>query len=233
MCSSSVPRESRRLRLTESPQAPPRRASCRPLRGAVVLPMTVAPLGVSRPLSVEAINRASPAIVWFCCCCSRTTRTSRRSTICTASAPWPSSGRWPRRRRHAGARRRHRPRARRVPARRARRAHGAAQAAARAAERAIEIDAHVRRLQELVDRALSLATGPVARHQDAGLDARRSAADRLPARQPARHEGRRTSSSCSRKTASRSSSTPCRWRSRARSKSSSSRDRSNRRPRRR
>jgi endopeptidase La len=29
-----------------------------PLRGAVVLPMTVAPLGVSRPLSVEAINRA-------------------------------------------------------------------------------------------------------------------------------------------------------------------------------
>src|SRR3954464_9963943 len=29
-----------------------------PLRGAVVLPMTVAPLGVSRPLSVEAVNRA-------------------------------------------------------------------------------------------------------------------------------------------------------------------------------
>jgi ATP-dependent Lon protease len=29
-----------------------------PLRGAVVLPMTVAPLGVSRPMSVEAINRA-------------------------------------------------------------------------------------------------------------------------------------------------------------------------------
>src|SRR5690349_9094329 len=29
-----------------------------PLRGAVVLPMTVAPLGVSRPVSVEAVNRA-------------------------------------------------------------------------------------------------------------------------------------------------------------------------------
>jgi ATP-dependent Lon protease len=29
-----------------------------PLRGAVVFPMTVAPLGVSRPLSVEAVNRA-------------------------------------------------------------------------------------------------------------------------------------------------------------------------------
>ena len=29
-----------------------------PIRGAVVLPMTVAPLGVSRPMSVEAINRA-------------------------------------------------------------------------------------------------------------------------------------------------------------------------------
>src|SRR5258705_5949739 len=29
-----------------------------PLRGAVVLPMTVAPLGVSRPVSVEAVNKA-------------------------------------------------------------------------------------------------------------------------------------------------------------------------------
>ena len=28
------------------------------LRGAVVLPMTVAPLGVSRPMSVKAINKA-------------------------------------------------------------------------------------------------------------------------------------------------------------------------------
>src|SRR5512147_1105156 len=29
-----------------------------PLRGAVVLPLTVAPLGVNRPMSVEAVNRA-------------------------------------------------------------------------------------------------------------------------------------------------------------------------------
>src|SRR4029078_1459246 len=29
-----------------------------PLRGSVVLPMTVAPLGVSRPISVEAVNKA-------------------------------------------------------------------------------------------------------------------------------------------------------------------------------
>src|SRR5512142_2704209 len=29
-----------------------------PLRGAVVLPLTVAPLGVSRSMSVEAVNRA-------------------------------------------------------------------------------------------------------------------------------------------------------------------------------
>src|SRR5512138_1296294 len=29
-----------------------------PLRGSVVLPMTVAPLGVSRPVSVEAVNKA-------------------------------------------------------------------------------------------------------------------------------------------------------------------------------
>ena len=29
-----------------------------PLRDAVVLPMTVAPLGVNRPQSIEAVNRA-------------------------------------------------------------------------------------------------------------------------------------------------------------------------------
>ena len=43
-----------------SPQTPalPAELPVIPLRGAVVLPMTVAPLGVSRPVSVEAVNRA-------------------------------------------------------------------------------------------------------------------------------------------------------------------------------
>ena len=46
--------------MADEPQTPsvPNELPVVPLRGSVVLPMTVAPLGVSRPLSVEAINRA-------------------------------------------------------------------------------------------------------------------------------------------------------------------------------
>jgi ATP-dependent Lon protease len=46
--------------MAETPQAPPLPSEVPvvPLRGAVVLPMTVAPLGVSRDVSVEAVNRA-------------------------------------------------------------------------------------------------------------------------------------------------------------------------------
>src|SRR5690242_7004004 len=46
--------------MAETPQTPPLPSEVPvvPLRGAVVLPMTVAPLGVSRGMSVEAVNRA-------------------------------------------------------------------------------------------------------------------------------------------------------------------------------
>jgi ATP-dependent Lon protease len=46
--------------MADAPQAPalPSELPVVPLRGAVVLPMTVAPLGVNRPVSVEAVNRA-------------------------------------------------------------------------------------------------------------------------------------------------------------------------------
>src|SRR5580765_3039446 len=46
--------------MAETPQTTPlpNELPVVPLRGAVVLPMTVAPLGVSRPLSVEAVNKA-------------------------------------------------------------------------------------------------------------------------------------------------------------------------------
>src|SRR5215212_2187945 len=46
--------------MAEAPHTPqlPSELPVVPLRGAIVLPMTVAPLGVSRPLSVEAVNRA-------------------------------------------------------------------------------------------------------------------------------------------------------------------------------
>src|ERR671921_2201431 len=43
---------------TPTPPQLPNELPVVPLRGAVVLPMTVAPLGVSRGLSVEAVNRA-------------------------------------------------------------------------------------------------------------------------------------------------------------------------------
>jgi ATP-dependent Lon protease len=46
--------------MADTPQPPPLPSELPvvPLRNAVVLPMTIAPLGVSRPVSVEAINRA-------------------------------------------------------------------------------------------------------------------------------------------------------------------------------
>ena len=62
---------------------------------------------------------------------------------------------------------------------------------------------------------------PVAGHQGAGREPRRSAAARLSARQPARHARRRTSRSCSKRTACSVKLTACRWRCRARSRSSS------------
>ena len=58
-------------------------------------------------------------------------------------------------------------------------------------ERTLEVDAYVRRLQELIERALSLASGLSQELRGAGRRHRRPAAPRLPARQPARHEGRR------------------------------------------
>ena len=44
----------------DAPQFPPLPSELPvvPLREAAVLPMTVAPLGVNRPMSVEAVNRA-------------------------------------------------------------------------------------------------------------------------------------------------------------------------------
>jgi ATP-dependent Lon protease len=46
--------------MADTPETPtiPSELPVVPLRGAVVLPMTVAPLGVGRPVSVEAVNRA-------------------------------------------------------------------------------------------------------------------------------------------------------------------------------
>ncbi len=131
-----------------------------PLRGAVVLPMTVSPLGVSRTISIEAVNRAlaSDRMILALLQKSETDEPGpddlhRVGTICII-------------RQMAKA-----PTGMRVLVEGVARARaeflqverGVIQALVKPLkepdERSIEIDARVRHLQELVDKALSLATG--------------------------------------------------------------------------
>ena len=148
--------------MAESPQTPalPSELPVVPLREAVVLPLTVAPLGVSRPVSVEAVNRALAGDRLVLLLMQKNDveeptlddlhrvgtvgviRQMAKSPggmrvlvegIVRARAEFLSNDR------------------------------GVLSALLKvlpeASERTIEIEAHVRRLQELVDRALSLATG--------------------------------------------------------------------------
>jgi ATP-dependent Lon protease len=145
---------------TPQPPGPPSELPVLPLRGAVVLPMTVAPLGVSRPMSVEAVNRAlaGDRMVLLLLQTSETDEPGpddlhRVGTVAII-------------RQMAKA-----PTGMRVLVEGVVRARaeflqierGVIRALLKPlpefAERSIEIEAHVRRLQELVDRALSLATG--------------------------------------------------------------------------
>ena len=131
-----------------------------PLRGAVVLPMTASPLGVSRTLSVEAVNRALAGDRMILTLLQRNETEDpspddlyRVGTICII-------------RQMAKA-----PTGMRVLVEGIARARaeflqverGVIQALVKPlkepAGRSIEIDARMRHLQELVDRALSLATG--------------------------------------------------------------------------
>ena len=131
-----------------------------PLRGAVVLPMSVAPLGVSRAISVEAVNRALASDRMILTLLQRTDTEEpgpddlyRVGTICII-------------RQMAKAQTGMRVLVEGVVRARAeflQVERGVLQALMKplkeSAERSIEIDARVRRMQELVDRALSLATG--------------------------------------------------------------------------
>jgi ATP-dependent Lon protease len=131
-----------------------------PLRGAVVLPMTVAPLGVSRPMSVEAINRALAGDRMVLLLLQQGEEDEpapeelhRVGTVAVirqmAKAPTGMrvlvEG------------------VARVRAEFLNREPGMIRALVKPlperAETSIEIDARVRRLQDLVDRALSVATG--------------------------------------------------------------------------
>ena len=131
-----------------------------PLREAVVLPMTVAPLGVSRAMSVEAVNRALAGERMVLLLLQRSDKDDpgpddlhRIGTVAIIRQMAKAQG------------------GMRVIVEGTLRASaeflqldkGAMLALVKAmpepSDRSIEIDAHVRRLQELVDRALSLATG--------------------------------------------------------------------------
>jgi len=131
-----------------------------PLRGAVVLPLTVAPLGVGRPISVEAVNRAlaGDRMVLALLQTNDTEEPGpddlqRIGTVCIIRqmAKAPNGTR-------ILVEGMARARAEFLQVER-----GVLQALIKPmpdrVERSIEIDARVRRLQELVDRALSLATG--------------------------------------------------------------------------
>ncbi len=149
--------------MPESPQTSPALPSelpVVPLRGAVVLPLTVAPLGVSRPVSVEAVNRAlaGDRLVLLLMQQNETEEPTlddlhRVGTVAVIRQMAKSPGGM-------------RVLVEGIVRARAeflRNERGVLTALLKplpeASERTIEIEAHVRRLQELVDRALSLATG--------------------------------------------------------------------------
>ena len=148
--------------MADTPSAPalPSELPVIPLRGAVVLPMTVAPLGVSRPLSAHCINRALAGDRMILLLLQKNDVDDpspddlyRVGTVAIIRQMAKAQG------------------GMRVIV------EGTVRARAEflqiekesmvalikplpePSERSIEIDAHVRRLQELVDRALSLATG--------------------------------------------------------------------------
>ena len=148
--------------MVDVPQTPPlpHELPVVPLRGSVVLPLTVAPLGVSRPMSVEAINRALAGDRMVLLMLQRNDSDEpaaddlhRIGTI--AVVRQMAKGQNGMRVFVEGIAR--------ARAEFFQKEDGYLRALLKPlpekSERTIEIDARVRRLQELVDRALSLATG--------------------------------------------------------------------------
>jgi ATP-dependent Lon protease len=148
--------------MAEEPQLPtlPSELPVIPLRGSVVLPMTVAPLGVSRPMSSEAVNRALAGDRMVLLLLQKS----------EVDDPGPDDlyrvGTIGVIRQMAKAQNGMRVLVEGISRARAeflQTERGAIRAILKplpeATQRSIEIDARVRRLQELVDRALSLATG--------------------------------------------------------------------------
>jgi ATP-dependent Lon protease len=179
-----------------------------PLRQTVVFPLTLQPLSINRPVSIEAVNRAlagdrliflplqnnekdepEPADL----------RTMGTIAAIRQMAKVPNGGI------HIIVEGLVRARATEVTTSGVS-MRATVSPAPDVAERTLEIEAYVRRLHELIDRALSLSTGlsQELRGLVAGIDD--PAAARLSPRQPARHEGRKRSSRSSRTTRSARSS---------------------------
>jgi ATP-dependent Lon protease len=148
--------------MAETAQTPPlpNELPVVPLRGAVVLPMTVAPLGVSRPISVEAVNKALGGDRMVLLLLQKGDGDEpgiddlhRVGTV--AIVRQMAKGQGGMRVLVEGVVRA------RAEFLQMERGHMTAliKPMPETSERTLEIDAHVRRLQELVDRALSLATG--------------------------------------------------------------------------
>jgi ATP-dependent Lon protease len=148
--------------MAETPQSPPlpNELPVVPLRGAVVLPMTVAPLGVSRPLSVEAVNKALAGDRMVLLLLQKNDSDEpaaddlyRIGTV--AIVRQMAKGQGGMRVLVEGVARV------RAEFLQTEKSHLTAliKPLPEPSQRSLEIDAHVRRLQELVDRALSLATG--------------------------------------------------------------------------
>ena len=148
--------------MAETTEAPPlpNELPVIPLRGAVVLPMTVAPLGVSRPVSVEAVNRslAGDRMVLLLLQTNDSDEPTpddlhRVGTV--AIVRQMAKGQTGMRVLVEGVARA------RAEFLQTEKGHLTAliKPMPESSERSLEIDAHVRRLQDLVDRALSIATG--------------------------------------------------------------------------
>jgi ATP-dependent Lon protease len=131
-----------------------------PLRGAVVLPMTVAPLGVSRGVSVEAVNRAlaGDRMVLLLLQTNDSDEPTaddvhRVGTVAIVRQMAKAQGGM-----RVFVEGLTRARAESIDTSRGY-FSAAITALPERSERSLEVDARVRRLQDLVDRALSLATG--------------------------------------------------------------------------
>ena len=148
--------------MVETPQTPsfPSELPVVPLRGAVVLPLTVAPLGVSRQISVEAVNKALAGDRMVLLLLQKNDNDEpglddlhRVGTIAIIRQMAKAQGGM-------------RVLVEGLSRARAEFLHNEKayltaliKPTTETAQRSIEVDAHVRRLQELVDKAISLATG--------------------------------------------------------------------------